>query len=196
MNRLLISVLALGLLGASACSAVTQQYVHPDFDEVDKNRVWRVHVVTAGMSSEQSSISQLWALIAQRWVNQHRDYIAKQRSTVTTVAPPACQDGINGLLVLKPHVERLGDEVRARAAAALIHCEGARTVWSAKAAGTWDVEDDVLKATTAQYASELGPQVRPWVPATFRLLRELLDTMPRPKLKDDDAIMEKIDLEE
>ena len=181
---------------SGACSAVTEQYVTPDFDKAHKARVWRVHIQANGVPKEANKVGQLWTLVSQRWINHHRDYIAKARSVHVGVGDGACGVGINSVLSIKPMFTLNDGDVSVKAEAELKLCKGNVRVWTAKAEGSWSVDDDELKTTTAQYVKQLGASVRPWVPATFRLLRELLDTMPKPKLTDDDAIMEKIELED
>ena len=183
-------------LSSAACSAVTDQYISPDFETAHTARVWRVHVQAAGAAEKGQKVGQLWTLISQRWINHHRDFIAKARSVSAGPDAVTCAEGENSVLLIKPEFSHDGDDVSVKAVADLRLCKGNVSVWRAGASGTWSVDDDELKTTTAQYVRQLGESVRPWVPATFRLLRELLDTMPKPKLTDDDAIMEKIELEE
>lgn len=200
LSMLLVTALTAVAMG-SGCSAVTEQYVRPDFEAVHKTRVWRIHIDATAIPADHESVGKLWTLIAQRWINHHRDFIAKARSVAIGDAAGAnvdavCTGNMAGLLTLKPEFSRVGDDVSVTCAASLLDCKDRKPIWAATAAGTWGVDDDELKTTTDRYAKNLGESVRPWVPATFRLLRELLDTLPRPKLKDDDAIMEKIELDD
>ena len=106
-----------------------------------------------------------------------------------------CDGGIAAVLHLKPEFKRVGDQVQASVVGEMRRCSEGTRIWSAQAQGAWNVNDEELKATTERYGKELGESVRPWVPATFRILRDLLDTLPRPKLINDDDVFEKIELE-
>jgi len=196
-ERILARALAvLALAATAACSSVSNVYVIDGFDKSDRTKTYRMHVVTQPLPAGDKKAGELWGLVAQRWVNHHRDFIAKKRTAALNPVTGRCEGGMEAVLHMKPTLERVGDDVEATVTAALFRCPGGAKLWSAEAAGTWSIHDDELKATTDRYAKELGESVRPWVPASFRILRELLDTLPKPKLVKDDDVMEKIELEE
>jgi probable lipoprotein (TIGR04455 family) len=189
-------VAAVSLLAATACSSVSEVYVIDDYESTDRTQTYRVHVVTQHVPAADRKVAELCSLIAQRWVNHHRDFIVKKRSLASKIDGAWCDGGMAAVLHLKPEFKRIGDLVQTRVVAVMERCSEGSRIWSAQAQGTWDVDDDELKATTDRYAKELGESVRPWVPATFRILRDLLDTLPRPKLVNDDDVLEKIELED
>ncbi|HLM48260.1 MAG TPA: MXAN_6521/LA_1396 family lipoprotein [Myxococcaceae bacterium] len=197
MNRL---VLVLGLALLAGCSTVKNSRTRPDYETVDKAQVKRLVVVTQPLPDGKQEVGELWSLIARRYVNQNRDFIAKSNLAVTgtpedTSFKGLCVENLEGILWLSPQVTRTGKGVEAAVKAQLLRCRDGQEVWAAEAAGSWPSEDDRYKEITAQYTSELGPEVTPYVAPTFRILSATLDTLPRPQLNDAE-VEEKIELGE
>ena len=197
MNRF---ALVLGLVLLAGCSAVKHSRTRPDYETVDKVQVKRLVVVTQPLPDGKQEVGELWSLIARRYVNQNRDFIARSNLAVTgtpedTSFKGLCVENLEGVLWLSPQVTRSGKGVEAAVKAQLLRCRDGQEVWAAEAAGSWPSEDDRYKEITAQYTSELGPEVTPYVAPTFRLLSITLDTLPRPQLNDAE-VEEKIELGE
>ena len=191
MRRVLAAVLLLG-----ACGAVQRSNVRPDYDAVDRTRIFRLVVLTAPLPGADPSVGTLWSLIARRYVNQHRDFIVRRHVVAQTVSTDACGEGDEGILRLLPAVSRRGGEVTASVVATLWRCSDRQTIWEAEARGAWPEHDPNVRELTSRYVEELGEGVGPYVPTTFHLLRETLDTLPRPKLVRDEDVMDKIELGE
>jgi probable lipoprotein (TIGR04455 family) len=194
IRRAAAAVLVLG--ACAACGAVRAQHVRPDYDEVDRVRTVRLTVVVAPLPEGGAAVGELVALVARRYVNHHRDFIARRHVAAEVMPADACAGGAEGVLALRPVLARGGEEVEAAVDGRLTRCRDGEEVWSARATGKWGSDDAELGELTARYASELGEGVRPYVAPSFRLLRAALDTLPRPALADDAAVMEKIELGE
>jgi probable lipoprotein (TIGR04455 family) len=197
MNRL---ALVLGLVLLAGCATVKSSRVRPDYEAVDKTQVKRLAVVTQPLPDGRQEVGELWSLIARRYVNQNRDFIAKANLALAgnpedTSHKSLCVEGIEGILWLSPDVKRTGNGVEAAVKAQLLRCRDGQEVWAADAAGSWPSEDERYKELTVQYTRELGSEVAPYVGPTFRLLSATLDTLPRPQLNDAD-VEEKIELGE
>ncbi len=197
MNRL---ALVLGLVLLAGCATVKTSRVRPDYEAVDKTQVKRLAVVTQPLPDGKQEVGELWSLIARRYVNQNRDFIAKANLAISgnpedTSHKGLCVEGIEGILWLSPDVKRSANGVEAAVKAQLLRCRDGQEVWGAEAAGSWPSEDERYKELTVQYTSELGSEVAPYVGPTFRLLSATLDTLPRPQLNDVD-VEEKIELGE
>jgi len=197
MKRL---VLVLGLALLAGCATVKSSHVRPDYETVDKTRVKRLVVVTQPLPDGKQSVGELWSLIARRYVNQNRDFIAKANVAVAgnpedTAFKGLCADNAEGILWLSPDMKPQGKGMEAAVKARLLRCSDGEEVWTAEAAGSWSSEDERYKELTVQYSEELGAEVTPYVAPTFRLLSATLDTLPRPQLSDVD-VEEKIELGE
>ncbi|MCY1082038.1 MXAN_6521/LA_1396 family lipoprotein [Archangium lansingense] len=197
MNRL---ALVLGLVLLAGCATVKSSRVRPDYETVDKTQVKRLVVVTQPLPEGKQDVGELWSLIARRYVNQNRDFIAKTSLAIAgapedTAQKGLCVEGIEGVLWLSPDVKRTGNGVEAAVKAQLLRCRDGQEVWAAEAAGSWPSEDERYKELTVQYTGELGADVAPYVGPTFRLLSATLDTLPRPTLSEAD-VEEKIELGE
>ena len=188
------ALLALVLLGA--CGSVEHVRVRSDYDLVDRSRTFRVVVVTAPLPAGDETVGELWSLIARRYVNQHRDFIVARHLAAGTPPADVCADKTEAVLWLEPKVGRAKSRVWAAVRARLWRCSDGKAIWEAEAKGRWDEVDPTVRELTARYREELGPSVAPWVPATFHLLRETLDTLPYPRLVRDEDVMEKIELGE
>jgi probable lipoprotein (TIGR04455 family) len=197
MNRF---ALVLGLVLLAGCATVKSSRVRPDYETVDKTQVKRLAVVTQPLPDGKQEVGELWSLVARRYVNQNRDFIAKANIALSgnpedTSFKGLCAEGIEGILWLSPDVKRTGHGMESSVKAQLLRCRDGQEVWAADAAGSWPSEDDRYTELTAQYTRELGPEVAPYVGPTFRLLSATLDTLPRPQLSDTD-VEEKIELGE
>lgn len=200
LPRRLLPLLAL-LAATAGCSAVRNKYVRPDYEQADKTRVKRLAVVTQPLPGGDAKAGELWSLVARKYVNQNRNFIAKVNEARDGEATPdalraLCQEGIEGVLHLDPTgTRRTGKGVEAQVEARLVRCSDGEDVWRAEAGGSWSSDDEGLKEITQQYASEVGEEVTPWVAPTFRLLQATLDTLPQPELTEQDKD-EKIELGE
>ncbi|MFP2930456.1 MXAN_6521/LA_1396 family lipoprotein [Pyxidicoccus sp. 3LG] len=191
-------VLGLGML--AACSTVKNHRLRPDYEQVDKQQVKRLVVVTQPLPDGKPAVGELWSLVARQWVNQNRDFIVK--SNLALPERPAemsfkglCVEGIEGVLWLDPSIRLKGDGAEAEVKAKLVRCRDGEEVWAAEAGGSWDSQDEDYAQRTAQYVQELGAEVAPYVVPTSKLLGATLNTLPNPQLNEADTD-EKIELGE
>jgi len=196
-TRPALPLLAL-LVAASGCSAVKMSRVRDDYATVDRNQTKRLVVVTSPLPADDARVGELWSLIARRYVNQNRDFIAKESRVAESLASPtdACGEGLEGVLHLKPEVAKLEAKgAQVGVFAQLVRCTDGAEVWAASGGASWDSQNALYDAQRAQYVSELGEEVGPWVAPSFQLLKSVLETLPNPELNDDDVV-EKIELGE
>lgn len=192
--------LMLGLAVLTACATVKNSFTRPDYEQVDKERVKRLVVVTQPLPDGKQSLGEMWSLIARQYVNQNRDFLVKQNLTQAEPATPdslkaLCTEGTEGVLLLAPQMKLNQDDVDVAVRARLMRCADNEDVWSAEAAGSWGSRDEKFRERAAQYVQQFGPEVEPYVVPTYKLLQATLDTLPNPKLNDQD-IDEKIELGE
>jgi probable lipoprotein (TIGR04455 family) len=192
--------LMLGLAVLTACATVKNSFTRPDYEQVDKERVKRLVVVTQPLPDGKQALGDMWSLIARQYVNQNRDFLVKQNLTQAEPATPdslkaLCTEGIEGVLLLDPQVKRNKEDVDVAVRARLMRCSDSENVWSAEAAGSWGSHDEKFRERAAQYVQQFGPEVEPYVVPSYKLLQATLDTLPNPKLNDQD-VDEKIELGE
>lgn len=192
--------LTLGLAVLTACATVKTRFTRPDYEQVDKERVKRLVVVTQPLPDGKEAVGELWSLIARQYVNQNRDFLVKSNLALPEPATAAslqslCVEGIEGVLLLAPQVKLHPEGADAAVRARLMRCADSEDVWSAEASGNWGSRDEKFRERTAQYVQELGPEVEPYVVPTYKLLQATLGTLPNPKLSEQD-IDEKIELGE
>jgi len=211
-KRLVLAGLAV-LLAGTGCATVRASRIRPDYEQVDRQKTKRLVVVVEPLPEGKQKVGELWSVIARRYINQKRQFIAKESRALSgdggsgtggISGGPAgtafdakgqCGEGIEGVLWLKPRIEAKGEGFEEQVNAVLLRCTDGQEVWSAEAGGSWRSRDEGLKAVTEAYVQELGPEVEPYVPPTLNLLRPLLDTLPDPVLTEDDKT-EKIELGE
>lgn len=192
--------LVLGVAGLTACATVKNSFTRPDYMQVDQQRVKRLVVVTQPLPDGKQSLGELWSLIARQYVNQNRDFLVKQNVVQTEPATDAslkalCTEGIEGVLLLAPQMKRTQDGADAAVRARLMRCVDGEDVWSAEATGSWDSQDEKFRERAAEYVKQFGPEVEPYVVPSYKLLKATLETLPNPKLNDQD-VDEKIELGE
>lgn len=192
--------LVLGVAGLTACATVKNSFTRPDYTQVDQQRVKRLVVVTQPLPDGKQSLGELWSLIARQYVNQNRDFLVKQNVVQTEPATDAslkalCTEGIEGVLLLAPQMKRTQDGADAAVRARLMRCVDGEDVWSAEATGSWDSQDEKFRERAAEYVKQFGPEVEPYVVPSYKLLKATLETLPNPKLNDQD-VDEKIELGE
>jgi probable lipoprotein (TIGR04455 family) len=179
----------------SGCSTVRSSWIRNDYARTDRTDTLRLTVVTAPAPTGDTQACELMSLIARRYTNQKRDFIAKE-SGCATERPTACPEGIEGMIHLLPTAEVKDAVIKLKVVAEMVRCSDQSTIWKATGQGVWPKSDKKVKELAGSYGEELGPSVIPWVPASFHLLRAMLDTLPRPILMGEDAVMEKIELGE
>ncbi len=179
----------------SGCSTVRSSWIRDDYARTDRTETLRLAVVTAPAPAGEASACELMSLIARRYANQKRDFIAKINGCAA-VRPEVCPEGVEGMLHLLPTAEVKDDTIKLKIVAEMVRCSDQSSVWKATGQGVWPKSDKKVKELAGSYGSELDPSVIPWVPAAFHLLRAMLDTLPRPALMGEDAVMEKIELGE
>jgi probable lipoprotein (TIGR04455 family) len=118
------------------CGAVDRSYVRKDFDSSDRTQTIRVAVVTSPFPDENEAVGRMWSLIAQRYVNDHRDYIVREAKTAPVVTKELCGEKIEAILRLQPQVHRYGDGVEAKVNATLVRCKDWGLIWSAESGGS------------------------------------------------------------
>jgi probable lipoprotein (TIGR04455 family) len=178
---------------------VSRVYLRPDYDQVDKAKTKRLAIATQPPPEDSRQLGELWGLIARRYVNQKRNFLAKAHlveSAEKFERSRFCTDGLEGVLWLRPReVREQETKVQLGVVAQLLRCADGERIWEAEAKGTWPQNDETLRALTEQYVAELGPKVRPFAAGSFHLLKATLDRLPDPVLSDDD-VSEKIELQE
>lgn len=186
----------------AACGPTLQSHVRDDWATVDRAQVRRVSVVATPVAGDPAQ-GLLWALVARRYVNQHRDFVVRGHGTAAQFdlaaqcTATAASGGLpfEGTLHLTPHLQHAGDEAAVTVDARLLRCRDGEAVWTGRAQGSYATTDAELQELTAHYVRELGEPARPLVAPVFRVLRALLDTLPQPVL-DDELQVEKIELGE
>ena len=139
-------------------------------------------------------VGDLWAGIARKWANQHRDFLVVDDFGAAEMPADVCSEGVQGVLHLTPTARLAGDGAEVDVVARLVRCQDRAEVWSASAGGAWPSADDDLTEIKRYWTRALGPEVEPWVVPTYRLLTATLETMPSPALPDETWVREKIDL--
>jgi probable lipoprotein (TIGR04455 family) len=195
-----VPVLGLGLGLLSGCATVKSQRLRPDWEQVDKQQVKRLLVVTQPLPDGKSAVGELWSLVARQWVNQNRDFIVKSNLALPdrpaeTSFKGLCVEGIEGVLWLDPGVTLKADGAEVSVRARLTRCRDGEEIWAAEAGGSWDSKDEDYQQRVAQYVQELGEEVAPYVVPTSKLLAATLGTLPNPELNEADKD-EKIELGE
>jgi uncharacterized protein len=192
VSQLLAAIMA--FFAAGCATTVRHAATRPDYETADKTRTVRLAVVTAPMPGEDRSAGLLFSRIAQRYVNHHRDFIARTATTAAAVPESACLDPTEGVLHLAPSVQKDTDAVAETLHARLYRCRDGIEIWSADSAGSWSSKDETVSEVIRTYTEELGPSVTPLVAPAFHLLRATLETLPYPALPNDEYVMEKIEL--
>jgi len=189
-------LLVLGVLLVAGCATVRESHVRPDYEQTDRTQTVRLVVVVAPLPDGREDLGALWGHIARRYANLHRDFIVSDDTASAALPDGPCAEGVEGVLHLAREAAAAAGEVAVGVLGHLFRCRDRETVWRAEAGGSWPSVDEQLVELTARYVEELGEGVRAHVAPTFRLLRETLDTLPKPHLATDEAVMEKIQLEE
>lgn len=185
------AVVALALALSTGCAVVKMTRLRPDYEAVDRQRVKRLVVVTQPLPEGKQAVGELWSQLARKYVNLKRDFIVKENRAVEGTAFDAkaqCAQGeaLEGVLWLKPDVQRKGNGVEASVNARLFRCSDGEEVWAADGGGSWSSADPKMAEVTAYYVNALGAEVEPYVAPSQHLLAAVLDTLPQPVLTEED----------
>lgn len=179
-----------------ACGPVRSVHLRPDYDDSDRTQTVRLAVLTAPLPDGEAAVGEMWSLIARRYVNMSRDFIAKEDLAAADIPEDICEGDLEGVLHLAPEVQREGAKVKQKLNARLYRCRDGESVWTAESEGSWNSDDPHLVEVTERYVETFGEVVRPYVAPAFHILRATMDQLPRPALATEDDEMEKIMLGE
>ena len=206
------------MLITSGCGAARQTYLVPSYQAQERTQVVRLEVVTASADIDQETspsqaILEMWALMAQRYLNDHRDFLVVNRRVATTVkelTQVSCADKTQGRLVLTGQARPDDDQAHIRLWARLVRCpdqESGRDVksqdqrgerlgliWSADVDHTSSSQDEVLVTLRQRYTKRFGAVVEDYAAPSFLALKNLLELAPKPKLTLEEDVIEKIEL--
>lgn len=184
-------------LSIFACSPITKNWLRPDYAKVDMMKTKRLWLIVAPLPGDNPKVAKMWALMARRYANQHRNFLIKGFQTGAKVPDmkSICKEGIEGWMHLVPTAKKEGSKVAVSIKAKILRCRDQEPVWKTEAIGTWASNDPNLKTLQKHYSEEIGPEVSAYVAPSFHLIRAVMDTLPQPKLSDAD-VMEKIQMGE
>lgn len=190
MTARLLGVAAALALAAGCTTVVKSARIRADWEAVDRQRVKRLVIVTQPYPAGEEKVAQMWSTIAARRIDLKRDFIIKDKQAKGADAPcdpkSFCGEGIEGVLWLRPDVQKKDGGVEAAVSGTLLRCVDGVAVWTAEAAGSWNSHEEKLAQTVTDYTAEFGPEVEPYVVASYHLLHDALDTLPNPVLTEED----------
>lgn len=228
LAALLVALLALALSG---CGGARERLLADSYEQRERTALVRVEVrasprLTAEVLADgalgperaapvPAAVVEMWALMAQRYLNDHRDFLALRRAALpapltpaAAARAPACGEGAHGVLHIDGEVSREGGAARVRLWARLSRClpadgaaprwaagGGDELVWAADVDHASESADEVLVTLREDYARRLGDEVAPYAAPSFLALKDLLDLAPRPKLTREEDVNDKIELE-
>lgn len=168
-----------------------------DWVTVDQGRIKRISVVVQPLPDGNEKVGAMFARVARRYVHMKRNFLVKADVARAEAADRSadCTDGMDGVLWLDPKVSLVGDGAQANVKAKLVRCADGEEVWAAEAGGSFKQKDPMLTEVAANYANENGAEVEPYVASAMNVLRPMLDTLPDPKLTEEDE-NEKMTLDE
>lgn len=204
------SLFVIFALLVSACSSARQLYLKPSYQTHERTSLIRVEVWVHPYLAELSRsgplldgrVFDMWALMAQRYLNDSRDFLAVTRHTVQPAAEgvmlPQCAEGVAGRVVISGIADRDGGDVTVSLQARLETCPRGESqpelIWSAQVDHCSESADEVLKALRAKYQERFGEVAGSYAAPSFHAIRELLLLSPKPKITRDEDVMEKIEL--
>jgi probable lipoprotein (TIGR04455 family) len=190
MKGIRLVTAAASLAALAGCSVVKSSRIRDDWQQVDRQRIKRLVVITQPLPDGKAQLGEMWSAIAARHVDLKRDFIIKEKLARGVGGPvearTLCAAGIEAVLWLAPDVRQVGKGIEAAVDGKLLRCADGEEVWSAQAAGSWESHEAGLQQTIQDYTAQFGPDVQPYVAASYHLLRAALDTLPNPVLTEED----------
>ena len=187
------------------CGGAKQTYLHPKYQKHDRTRTLRLGVIATSSSdalAQNQALLKMWAHTTQKYMNDHRDFVVVSRFIKPFSVKQACayrdqeQRSFHGVFLLHGQGTKFHNEIELQFNGILYRCDPDLTrLWTGESKGEWPFQDQVLVELRKQKIKQHGESVSSWVVGSFYALRNLLQLLPYPELKDDDLTMEKIDLE-
>lgn len=227
----LLALLTLLSATLPGCGGAREVLRSEAYEQRDKDELVRVEVRVSprvevevleggGVGPERAAevpaeVLEMWALMAQRYLNDHRDFIALRRAALpapltpaAATSHPACGPDVRGTLHLDGEVTREGEQARVRLWARLTRClpaegggprwaegGGEEVVWAAEVSHSSASADEVLVTLRDEYTRRFGEVASPYAAPSFLAVKALLELAPRPKLSRDEDVNAKIELE-
>jgi probable lipoprotein (TIGR04455 family) len=197
--KILYSLLGLVLL-QFGCSVAQQTYIHPHFTTHDRQQTVRVVLYVKQEAAHDQSqtkfhlqkpslspkVLAMWALMAQKYLNDKRDYFITQRFVIKDLKEIQCQAPVQGYWMISGRYHQEDGPqtaVQLKLDIRLKRCDHIQ-VWAGKVAGEWPAKDDVLVDLRKDYIQTFGSEVTDFAVASFYALQQVLRLTPRPKLNE------------
>ena len=191
-------ILIFGLM-LSACGSARSHYLIPNYQRHERTQVVRVEVwVTPAhiKSPPEPKVLAMWSLMAQRYLNDKRDFLVLRRHVHTSSKLPSCSEGVVGRFIIQGDARRSDDDAQLELKARLETCDAnPKVIWRGGGSFCSEVDNEVLQTLRAQYHKRFGDRAAMYAAPSFLALKELLDLTPYPKLTRERDIFEKIELD-
>ena len=188
-------VLILLSLLVGACTPIRSVWLRSDWEARQADQVKRIQVLVSPLPSGREDLGELWATLTKEYINEHLDFLVYSAHwAAEPKLQEACTAPLEGLLLLKPQTEAHNTSIWVGVQAELYSCKEQHPLWKVSAQLKAKRQDPLFEATAAAYGERIGEPVRDYVAASFRLLQQVADRLPKPRLTEAD-IDEKIDLD-
>ncbi len=176
-----------------ACTSVHRRFIVKDYTK-DPGRMIKRIAIFAEPSPQNKDLAGLIGAMTRDLIKANRNYLVYGTLSTEREVVEACKtrDG-----VLKMRVDRadaVGEHIDLEITGELCRCSDDSVVWSATASAFGKSQNRSLKNLVQNYAEEHGKQAEVYAAPAFKIIIDLIESMPNPELTEDE-LMEKIDLE-
>jgi len=181
----------------SSCT-IKHSFVTPTYEELEKNKLKKIVHYLKPFKSEKS-IKNLYYQISRAYISHHKEYllITAKRATKLENIKKLCKLNKKADGILISQFEKIDDSknsIEMRLKSSLYNCPNQKLIWQTIAENSYAKKEDDLKVLTSSYVGKLGTKVENHVAPFYQITRKLFDTLPNPKLTEDEE-EEKLELD-
>ena len=192
-NSNMSPIILLILLTATGCSSVKSGFLKEGYIKNRVKMIKNVVIVTKPVP-KNPGMAELVSNIASDIIKSQKNYIVHGFRKMGSKWPDECKN-IEGVIVFSlKDIKTFNESVFLDITGKLFGCRSGNLLWSSNGADEQTYKNSKLKHLTESYSVKYKETADKFAAPLFRILQDMIDTMPNPELTDDE-IMKKIEID-
>ncbi len=180
-------------LASFACTSVHRRFIVEGYKKNPGQMVKRI-VIISEPSRQNQDLTGLISAMTCDLIKTNRNYLVYGIVSTEQEVAEACKTRDGVLKMRVDRAEAVGEHIDLEITGELRRCSDDSVVWSATASASGKSQNRSLKNLVQNYVQEHGHQAEVYAAPAFKIIIDIIETMPNPELTEDE-LMEKIDLE-
>jgi probable lipoprotein (TIGR04455 family) len=181
------------ILASFACTSVRHRFIVEGYKKNPGQMIKRI-VIISDPFPQNSNLAGLISAMTRDLIKANRNYLVYGTVSTEQEVAEACKT-LDGVLKMSVgRADAAGERIDLEITGELRRCSDKSAVWSATARASGKSRNRSLKNLVQNYAEKYGDQAEVYAAPAFKIIEEIVQTVPNPELTEDE-LMEKIDLD-